>query len=76
MGKRPIIFGDGRQSRDFTFVDDVVQANVLAATRDEADGSVFSVATGVAKTVLELLGTIEGVIGVKLTPLYAPRTRR
>ena len=53
----PTIYGDGSQSRDFVFVEDVVQANLLAATRSEAIGRVFNVGTGQAIRIDELLGS-------------------
>lgn len=53
-GKPLTIFGDGKQSRDFVHVDDVVQASVLAAKNKEARGKIFNVGTGRPTTVLEL----------------------
>lgn len=57
------LFGDGSHVRDFTFVDDVVAANVLTATFDVPDGSVFNVAGGGATTVSELLETVGAAVG-------------
>lgn len=57
------IFGDGRQTRDFTFVEDVVRALVLAAERPGADGQVFHVGTGRATSVLRLARTMRTVMG-------------
>lgn len=63
-GERPVIFGDGSQSRDFTYVSDVVSATVLAALMEEADGKVLNVGygketkiTAVAKAVLDYFGS-------------------
>ncbi|MGQ9758533.1 MAG: SDR family oxidoreductase [Actinomycetota bacterium] len=53
-GKGITIFGDGRQTRDFTYVDNVVQANLKAAFAPEASGEVYNVACGRSITVLEL----------------------
>ena len=50
----PVIFGDGNQSRDFVFVKDVVRANLLAASADQAAGRVFNVGTGKSVTINEL----------------------
>jgi dTDP-L-rhamnose 4-epimerase len=53
--KKPInIFEDGKESRDFIFIDDVVQATILGIEKDEANGEVFNVGTGVATTVMEV----------------------
>ena len=60
-GEKITIFGDGTQIRDFTFIDDVVQANLLAATADVAPGSVYNVAGGSNISVngtLEILGRL------------------
>lgn len=71
-GRRPVIFGDGSQSRDFTFVDNAVQANLLAARcRDRLGGVVLNVATGTRVTVNELAVLIAGAAGRSdLTPEY------
>jgi len=60
-GKEPIIYGDGEQTRDFTFVRDVVQANVLAMESDAI--GVFNVATGKRISVNDLAGMVMGIIG-------------
>jgi len=57
-GQAPIIYGDGTQTRDFTFVGDAVQANLLAATQDKAIGQVFNVGTGNQISILELAKAI------------------
>ncbi len=62
-GQRPIIYGDGSASRDFTYVANVVRANVLAAVRDQPfRGEVINVATGRSYTVLELAHKMAGLI--------------
>ncbi|AFK23239.1 UDP-glucose 4-epimerase [Pyrococcus sp. ST04] len=53
-GKPLVIFGDGKQTRDFIFVKDVVKANILVAEKKRAEGEVFNVATGRETTILEL----------------------
>jgi UDP-glucose 4-epimerase len=69
-GRRPIIYGDGRQSRDFTFVDDVVQANLLAAQAPGAAGKVFNVACGRRTSLLDLVSTINGLLGTAIEPIH------
>ena len=58
----PIIYGDGKQTRDFTHVQDAVQANTLVLNKTDAVGEVFNVATGVATTVNELAAMIQGIM--------------
>lgn len=53
-GRKPVIFGDGEQSRDFTFVDDAVHANLLALGAEHADGRAVNVASGRQTTILDL----------------------
>src|SRR5690606_13620757 len=54
-GERPVIYGDGHQSRDFTFVANVVHANLLAATSPQVVGRIVNVANGRATSLLELM---------------------
>ena len=70
-GDRPIVYGDGQQSRDFTYVDNVVQANLLAATRPGVAGEVFNIACGNNHTVLELAVTLQSLVGEDIVPCYA-----
>lgn len=75
-GARPVIHGDGGQARDFTYIDDVVEANVLASrARAEAWGRPFNIGGGEAPTsVNELLGLIADVTGARPDPIHeAPR---
>jgi UDP-glucose 4-epimerase len=63
-GKAVTIYGDGEQSRDFIFVEDVVRACLLAAEAPaDAWGGAFNIATGVHRTVNELASTIAGIVG-------------
>ena len=71
-GETPTIFGDGEQSRDFTFVDDVIEANVLAMDAPGVAGQVFNVARGERTTVTGLLEELGNVIEVNVDPQYAP----
>jgi nucleoside-diphosphate-sugar epimerase len=66
------IYGDGEQSRDFTYVDNVVEANVLAADAREAIGAVLNVATGSAHSVNALADAIGDVIGKAVEREYLP----
>jgi len=63
-GKEPIIYGDGGQTRDFTFVRDVVQANVLAMESDAT--GVFNVATGTRISINDLAGMVMEIIGNRM----------
>jgi len=71
-GKRPKIFGSGEQSRDFVYVDNVVQANIRAATAPGVSGRVFNVGSGVSITVNELLRAICERVGRPFDPEYLP----
>jgi UDP-glucose 4-epimerase len=66
------IYGDGEQRRDFTYVDNVIEANVLAADAADASGSVVNVATGRALSVNELADAIGAVVGTSVEKDYRP----
>lgn len=66
--KPPVIYGDGEQTRDFTFVKDVVRANILAAKSD-AEG-VYNIANGNRISINELANMIMALIGKNLTPIH------
>ncbi len=68
----PTIYGDGEQSRDFTYVDNVVQANLLAARAKETHGEVVNIACGEAVTVNAIIGMINRLLGKNVKPIYAP----
>jgi nucleoside-diphosphate-sugar epimerase len=68
----PTIYGDGEQSRDFTYVDNVVQANLLAARAKETHGEVVNVACGEAVTVNAIIDRINQLLGKHVKPIYAP----
>ncbi|MBZ5542504.1 MAG: SDR family oxidoreductase [Acidobacteriia bacterium] len=73
-GRRPIVQGDGEQSRDFTFVENVVSANLLACQAEGVSGMVFNVGTGERHTLNDLLGALSTLLGRDLDPEYvAPR---
>ena len=71
-GRQPVIFGDGLQSRDFTFVGNVVHGNLLAADAPDVAGRVFNVATGGSITLLELIAAINELLGTEIEPTFAP----
>lgn len=70
-GKRPTIYGDGLQSRDFTYVSDIVRGNLLAADALGVAGQVINVATGKQFTLLDLVASINKVLGTKIEPIFA-----
>jgi len=73
-GERPTIFGDGEQSRDFTYIDNAVTANLLAcnaAARNVA-GQVFNVATGRRVTLNETFKLLQGLTSYSGPPAYGP----
>jgi UDP-glucose 4-epimerase len=73
-GRSPMIYGDGHQSRDFTFVDDVVQANLLAANASRVSGKVYNVACGRRTSLLDLVARINELLGTRIRPMHdAPR---
>lgn len=71
-GKNPPIYGDGKQSRDFTYVDNVVEANLLSCTTPESCGEVCNIASGKAYTVLELLNHLNKILNTHLKPEFTP----
>jgi UDP-glucose 4-epimerase len=70
-GGQPTIFGDGRQTRDFTYVANVVHANLLAGSRPLA-GEVINIGTGRQTSLLEVLETLAKVMGVEARPTFGP----
>jgi nucleoside-diphosphate-sugar epimerase len=74
-GRRPTIFGDGEQSRDFTYVENVVDANLLAMSAPGAAGELFNVASGGRISLNEMVRTLGEIVGNEITPVHAePRT--
>jgi nucleoside-diphosphate-sugar epimerase len=71
-GQSPTIFGDGEQTRDFVFVEDVVQAFILATETDEAIGGVFNIGGGASISILDLVHTLQQLIPGSLDPIYHP----
>ena len=71
-GRRPTINGSGEISRDFTYVDNVVEANLLAAPADRPSGVTCNIACGTRYTLLELLAAIGDSVGRHVEPRYGP----
>ncbi|HEX8598660.1 MAG TPA: SDR family oxidoreductase [Chloroflexia bacterium] len=71
-GEPPTIYGDGEQTRDFTYVQNVVNANLLACKRDEAVGLAMNVACGERISLLQLVALLNEVLGTHLEPEFAP----
>jgi nucleoside-diphosphate-sugar epimerase len=69
-GKRPVIYGDGLQSRDFTFVANVVEANLLACTSDNVAGEVFNIACKQSITLLDVVNSINEILGTQIQPEF------
>lgn len=73
LQRKPLtIFGDGEQSRDFTYVSNVVDTNILAAESDAGAGEVFNLACGDRVTLNQMVAEIEGLIGESLTRQFDP----
>jgi UDP-glucose 4-epimerase len=73
-GEAPVIFGDGQQSRDFTFIANAVAANLLAVETPavRVAGKVFNVATGQSISLLQLVAELNGLAGRQLPPRFEP----
>ncbi|MCA9103462.1 MAG: SDR family oxidoreductase [Planctomycetales bacterium] len=71
-GQRPTIYGDGLQSRDFTYVENVVHGNLLAADAEGVSGRVFNVANGRSTNLLELLATLNRLLEADIAPIHEP----
>jgi UDP-glucose 4-epimerase len=73
-GEAPTIFGDGLQSRDFAYIDNVVAANLLAAEQpsEKVAGRVFNIAGGVSVTLLDLVEELNRLTGQSLQPQHQP----
>ncbi len=70
--KRPTVYGDGKQTRDFTYIDNVVEANLLACTAGKAPGEVMNIACGDRVTIGGLANMIGEVVGTTLEPKMKP----
>jgi UDP-glucose 4-epimerase len=66
----PVIFGDGEQSRDFTYIDNVVHANLLAMSAERLQGEVVNIACGKRTSLNQLLGILKAALGSNVSPVY------
>jgi UDP-glucose 4-epimerase len=71
-GEQPIVYGDGMQSRDFCFVSNVVQANLLAADAPDVNGRMFNIASGKSTDLLTLLSVLNRLLGMDVKPRHDP----
>ena len=71
-GKAPTVFGDGKQSRDFAYVGNVVEANLRAMGTPNVAGRTFNIANGRSTTLLNLLNVLGDLLGVKVNPDFQP----
>jgi UDP-glucose 4-epimerase len=66
----PTIYGDGEQSRDFTYIDNVVEANLLAARAEKTEGQIVNIACGKVVTVNEIIDMINDIVGKNVKPIH------
>jgi nucleoside-diphosphate-sugar epimerase len=71
-GEAPLVHGDGTQSRDFSYIANVVQANLLAAEVPAVGGEVFNVACGERASLLDLIGGLNRILGTSIEPRFEP----
>ena len=70
QGRPPIIFGDGEQSRDFTYIENVVQANLLAMSAEHLHGEAINIACGKRISLNQLFNVLREILGSKQAPIY------
>ena len=72
-GERPTIYGDGTQSRDFTYIENVIEANLKACLAPhEAAGTVYNVACGGRESLMDIYETLTTALGMDVEPVFAP----
>ncbi len=71
-GERPIVYGDGRQTRDFTYIDNVVHGNLLAADAHGVAGMTLNLANGRATDLLTLLAALNRLLELDIQPIHQP----
>jgi UDP-glucose 4-epimerase len=71
-GERPTVYGDGGQTRDFTYVGNVVHGNLLAADSERAVGEIFNVADGRSTSLLRLVELLNELLGTSIEPNFEP----
>ncbi|HQG28826.1 MAG TPA: SDR family oxidoreductase, partial [Candidatus Ozemobacteraceae bacterium] len=72
QGLAPTVFGDGKQTRDFIYVGEIARANILAADAADAPGRIVNVAAGGRIDLLQLIATLNEVLGTAMMPIMAP----
>jgi UDP-glucose 4-epimerase len=70
-GRPPMILGDGQQTMDFVFTEDIARANLLAAASDVSD-EVFNIASGIETSLVELAGALQRAMGSSVPPEFGP----
>ena len=70
QGMSPVVFGDGEQTRDFTYVGDVVEANLRASALKGVQGEIFNIAGGQAISINELARKIAALVGTEISPQH------
>jgi len=70
LNKAPTIYGDGEQTRDFTFVENVISANILASKAKKTSGEIINIATGVRVSINRLLEVLKEIMKKKISSLY------
>jgi UDP-N-acetylglucosamine/UDP-N-acetyl-alpha-D-glucosaminouronate 4-epimerase len=70
QGSPPIVFGDGEQSRDFTYIENVVQANLLAMSARHLRGEAINIACGERTSLNQLVNALRKILGSKVSPIY------
>ena len=68
----PPVYGDGKQSRDFTYIENVAEATIVASRAPGVSGEVFNIALGEEHTVLDLLRELNAILGVSIPPAFRP----
>ena len=71
-GEAPVIFGDGEQTRDFCYIENVLRANLLAVKAPVTHGEVVNVACGESVSLNQLVAELNGILGTKIKPRYVP----
>ena len=74
-GESPVVEWDGKQARDFTYVANVVMANLNACTAKGVSGEVFNVACGTTTSVIEIVDELNRILGTRIRPEFAPKRR-
>lgn len=71
-GKQPEIYGDGTQSRDFSYIENVVEATISACFSEGISGEIFNIACGETHSLLELVEELNSILGTKVRPVFRP----